>query len=90
MVRQKDNTSIYKVVSPTTNNHYYVELIRLQNNYFGSSRFEAHIISIEHIEKYDYCGAWVYRFTGHFMDDKQECDFIVAYHEKKVMKTHNN
>lgn len=90
MVRQRDNESIYKVVSSFTNRHYYVELIRLQNNYYGNPRFEAHIISLEHIEKYNYCGAWVYRFTGHYYDDQAECDFIVSYHEKKMQKDHNN
>lgn len=90
MIRQKESVLIYKVVSSFTNNHYYVELLRLQNNYYGNPRFEAHIISLEHIEKYGYCGAWVYRFTGHFISEQAECDFIVGYHEKKILKGHNN
>ena len=90
MIRQRDNVSIYKIVSQDTGKQYYVELLRLQNNYYGNPRFEAHIISIEHIEKYNYCGAWVYRFTGHYCGDQGECDFIVAYHEKKISKAHNN
>lgn len=90
MVRQRDNTGVYKVTSTFTGKQYYVELIRLQNNYYGNPRFEAHIISIERIEKYGYCGAWNYRFTGHYLDDIDECKFIVEYHEKKIELAHKN
>lgn len=85
MIRQRDNIGVYKVV--TDSRVYYVELIHLENNYYGTPRFEAHIIRIDLINQYDYCGAYVYRFTGHFMDDIEESKFIVNYHEKKILKT---
>ena len=90
MIRQRDNVAIYKVVSENTNLEYYVELLRLQNNYYGNPRFEAHILKTELIKKYGYSGAWVYRFTGHYLDDYEECKFIVNYHEKKIEHTHSN
>jgi hypothetical protein len=90
MVRQKDNVAVYKITGEKTGRNYYVELLHLQNNYYGNPRFEAHIISIEHIEKYDYCGAWVYRFTGHYFSEQEECNWIVGYHEKKKELAHKN
>lgn len=85
MIRQKDNAGVYKV--ETDSRKYYVELIRLQNNYYGTPRFEAHIIRVDSIEQYDYCGAIVYRFNGHYLTDMEEAKFIVDYHEKKILKT---
>lgn len=90
MIRRRDNISIYKVVSQDTGNHYCVELLRLENNYYGNPRFEAHIISINSIEKYDDYVAWVYRFTGHYYGNKEEAEFIAAYHEKKIEQAHKN
>ena len=84
MVRQKDNVAIYKVT--TEKHNYYVELLRLQNNYYGTPRFEAHLICVDKVEQYNYCGAHVYRFTGHYMDDIKEVHWIVDYHEKKLAK----
>ena len=89
MVRQRDNVGVYKVVSKDTKRIYYVELIGLQNNYYGQSRFEAHIIRTDLIEQYDYCGAYVYRFTGHCAGNEYEADWIVQYHEKKIERTQN-
>lgn len=86
MIRQKDNEAIYKVTSDTTGVKYYVELMRLQNNYYGNPRFEAHILNTELIEKLNSTCACVYRFTGHFCGDYEECKFIVAYHEKKILQ----
>ena len=85
MIRQKDNTSVYKVV--TDNRTYYVELIRLQNSYYGEPRYEAHIIRIDIIEECNYCGAYVYRFGGYHGGNEYEAKFIVDYHEKKILKT---
>ena len=84
MVRQKDNVSIYKVTTEKRN--YYVELIRLQNNYYGTPRFEAHLIRTDMVEQFKYCGAHVYSFTGHYMDEIEEANWIVQYHEKKIAK----
>ena len=83
MVRQKDNVSIYKVPGEKTGRNYYVELLRLQNNYYGNPRYEAHLIRVDIVEQYNYCGAFVYRFTGHYLDDINEAKWIVNYHENK-------
>lgn len=84
MVRQKDNVAIYKVT--TEKHNYYVELLKLHNNYDGNPRYEAHLIRADLVEQYNYCGAHVYRFTGHYMDDINEAQWIVEYHEKKIAK----
>ena len=89
MVRQRDNVAVYKVISKNTGAKYYVELLRLDNNYYGNPRYEAHIIRVDFLEECDYCGAHVFRFTGHYMSEQDECDWIVDYFEKKLNKLHN-
>lgn len=88
MVRQKDNVAVYKIV--TEKRAYYVELFHLKNTYNGVARFEAHIIRTNIVEHYDYCGAHVYRFTGHCSSELDEAKFIVNYHERKIEKLYNN
>jgi len=90
MIRQRDNVAIYRVFSEKSGTLYFVELLRLQNNYYGNPRFEAHIIRPDNVNKYGYCGAHVFRFTGHYLGDDVEAKWIIDYFEKKLEKLHNN
>lgn len=90
MIRQRGNVAIYKVISEETNKLYFVELLRLDNNYYGNPRYEGHIIRVENVMEYGYCGAHSFRFTGHYFGDEKEAQWLVSYFEKKLNKLHNN
>ena len=78
MVRRRDNRGSYRVNSK---HHYIVTMVRLENNYYGNPRWEATIINLDNIETFIY--APVYRFTGHYMNEQHEAEWIVNYYENK-------
>lgn len=78
MTTRRDNKATYRV---TTTNHWLVILERLHNTYCGNPRFEATLINID--GESDYISSFVYRFTGHYMDEQSEAEWIVKHHEAK-------
>lgn len=76
MVRRRENKATYRIYS---NSFYLVTLTRLENNYYGNPRYEAIIINLHCAGTY--ITSLVYRFTGHYMDDIKEAEWIVKYHE---------
>lgn len=82
MVRQKDNVDVVKVI--TELDKYYVVMLRLNNTYSGTPRWQATIIRTSYVEKFgEHVGAHVFRFTGHYGNTEQEAEWIVNYFEKK-------
>lgn len=77
MVRRRENVGVYLVESKHI---YAVTLKRLENNYYGSPRYEATITNLGNL-KDGYDPATVYRFTGHYIGDQMEAEWIVKYHE---------
>lgn len=78
MVRRRDNKVIYRVNSKA---HYLVTLTRLENNY-GNPRYEATIIDLDNSDVY--IPSPTLRFTGHYMGDAGEAEWIVKYYENKI------
>lgn len=76
MTVRKDNRATYRV---TTTKHWLVTLERLHNTYSGNPRFEATLINLDNDDVY--IGSFVYRFTGHYMDERGEAEWIVKHHE---------
>ena len=88
MVRQKDNVAVVKVI--TELEKYYVVMLRLNNTYSGTPRWQATIIRTSYVEKFgEHVGAHVFRFTGYYGNTEQEAEWIVNYFEKKLL-THEN
>lgn len=80
MIRQRDTRSTYVI---RLNHVYYVTLQRLENNYNGNPRYEATIINTDAAID-NYILSRVYRFTGHFLGDNNEAEWIAKYHESKI------
>ena len=91
MTRQFDNVSSYLVTKSNSIGSwkYSVTLIRLKNTYAGNPRFKAILTNLDQLENYDYAGSHVYTFTGHYMDDVGEANFIVEHHLKKMEELYN-
>lgn len=85
MIIRRDNVAVYRLT--TENNHWLVELKRLQNTYCGNPRFEATLINLDKCDTY--VGGFVYRFTGHYMDEYDESKWIVNHHEELDNKMKN-
>jgi len=80
MTKRKNNRTSYRVNSKY---HYIVTLERLANTAYGNPRYEATIINIDYEDIY-IC-SYVYRFTGHNMDEIGEANWIVAHHDSEVL-----
>lgn len=88
MIRQKDNVAVVKVV--THIEKYYVVMLRLNNTYNGTPRWQATIIRTSYVEKFgDHVGAHVFRFIGHYGNIEHEAEWIVTYFEKKLLNLEN-
>lgn len=81
MTKRQNNRTSYRVNSIY---HYIVTLERLANTTYGNPRYEATIINIDNEDIY-LC-SYVYRFTGHYMDEISEAKWIVQHHESEVLK----
>lgn len=81
MTKRQNNRTSYRVNSIY---HYIVTLERLANTAYGNPRYEATIINIDNEDIY-LC-SYVYRFTGHYMDEISEAKWIVKHHESEVLK----
>ena len=78
MTTRRGNRATYRV---TTTRHWLVTLERLANTYSGNPRFEATLINLDNDDVF--IGSFVYRFTGHYMDERAEAEWIVKHHEAK-------
>ena len=81
MTKRQNNRTSYRVNSIY---HYIVTLERLANTTYGNPRYEAIIINIDNEDIY-LC-SYVYRFTGHYMDETSEAKWIVEHHESEVLQ----
>lgn len=83
--RQKTNPSTYKV--ETLRGTYAVTLERLHNTEYGAPRFRAQVITLqvrgeEPPENYFFTTAWT--FTGHYIQEREEAQWIVERYEEKL------
>lgn len=85
MLRRMDNKGTY-IVESSHGNLYMVTMTRLKNNVYGNPRYEANIIKYvkEYNETPAYIGTYVYRFDGHYMNEYDECHWIVNEHERRL------
>lgn len=75
-MRRITSESAYEVI--TEKGKYLVVLEGLKNDVVGNRRFKARIINLDHITY-----AIVYRFEGHHLGEKGECEWIVKQYEKE-------
>jgi len=84
-MRRLNNGSTYKV--QTKRGVYAVVLERLKNGNYGQPRFKAHVITLEVFGDTiptNYLFTRVYTFTGHYMNDEGEAEWIVARVEEEI------
>ena len=63
---------------------YIVTLTRIHNDVNGNPRFEAVITNHDVMLSDGYANAYRYRFTGHYMAERQEAEWILARHMEGV------
>lgn len=81
MTKRIDNKATYKVT--TNKGVYFVTLTHLKNDINGGLRYEANIIKNTATGNDNYMTTFCYRFTGHYMGDAGEANWVVNYHENK-------
>lgn len=79
--KRKDSQAAYKIVLQDA--AYTVIMERLKNTHAGALRFRALIIPINTAE---FNAVAVYNFTGHYLCEKQEAEFIARYHHIGAIK----
>lgn len=85
MLRRMENKGTYLVES-ATHNLYNVTMTRLKNNVYGNPRYEVNIINLmkDQSTPIFYTPTYVYRFDGHYMNEYDECHWIVNEHERRI------
>ena len=90
MTKRMNNKNSYMI--KTVKADYIVTLTRLKNTYSGNPRFEANIMMIKDYTNEtinnDFVYTVCYRFNGHYMDELNECRYIVEYHEKTRLRAY--
>ena len=75
MKRRMNNQGAYIV--KVEERGYFVNMIRLNNDINGNPRLEAHVTTVSSMLNYNgYCSVYVYRFSGHHINEKEEAEWI--------------
>lgn len=82
MVKRLTLKSIYDVI--TERGKYKVLLSYLKNTTIGQPRYEAIIIAMDINGQLNGLHNAVYRFTGHYLGDYGECEWIVKHYEEEI------
>ncbi len=92
MFRRMENKGTY-VVESSSGKLYMVTLTRLKNNGYCNLRYEVSVIELpaplwmlgkEQEVSVQYIATYVYRFDGHYMNELDECHWIVNEHERRL------
>ena len=82
MLRRMDNKGSY-VVKSSSDKLYMVTMTRLKNNVYGNPRYEVNVIEFNENDLSLYIPTYVYRFDGHYMNEYDECHWVVNEHERR-------
>lgn len=82
MIKRLNSKSIYDVI--TERGTYKVLLSPLKNTSSGQPRFEATIIAMNINGEPNGLYNAVYKFTGHYLGDYGECEWIVKHYEEEI------
>lgn len=85
MLRRMENKSTYLVES-ATHNMYNVTMTRLKNNVYGNPRYAVSIVKLmkDQHDSILYTPTYVYHFNGHYMNEYDECHWVVNEHERRL------
>lgn len=85
MVKRKTNRTTY--LTHCEGVAYAVTLTRIRNDVCGNPRFEAVVTRLESLNgRAGLACSYVYAFTGHYMDDQMEADWIAKRHHEEAAK----
>ena len=85
MLIRIENKGTY-IIESSSGKLYMVTMTRLKNNAYGNPRYEANIIKRGKAEcaLAQYIPTYVYRFDGHYMNEYDECHWVVNEHERRL------
>lgn len=91
MLRRMENKGTY-VVESSSGKMYMVTMTKLKNNVYGIPSYEANVIELpaplwllkDDIDLPPYKLTYVYRFDGHYMNEYDECHWVVNEHERRL------
>lgn len=85
MVKRKTNRTTYLIRREGV--AYAVTLTHIRNNVYGNPRFEAVVTRLDGLNgSAGLACSYVYTFTGHYMDDQMEADWIAKRHHEEAAK----
>lgn len=79
MTKRLTNSTAYLVKSKHT---YAVTLTRIKNSINGNPRYQADIIVIDFLTNIKISCVAHYTFTGHYMSEQKEAEWIIDYIER--------